>query len=53
MRYSPEKKESVLKKMMPPSNRSISQLAQEEGISEAKLYNWRSDAPIQRDIDSR
>jgi len=44
MRYSPERKESVLKKMMPPSNRSISQLAQEEGISVATLYNWRSEA---------
>jgi transposase-like protein len=44
MRYSPERKEAVLKKMMPPRNRSIYQLAIEEGISEATLYNWRQQA---------
>lgn len=44
MRYSPERKEAVLKKMMPPDNRPISQLAVEEGISEATLYNWRNEA---------
>jgi len=40
MRYSPRRKEAVLSKMMPPHNRTIRQLAQEEGISEATLYNW-------------
>lgn len=44
MRYSPERKEAVLKKMIPPHNRSIKQLAIEEGISEATLYNWRQEA---------
>ena len=44
MRYSPERKEAVLKKMMPPHNRPIKQLAVEEGISEATLYNWRTEA---------
>lgn len=44
MRYSPERKEAVLKKMVPPHNRSINQLAKEEGISEATLYNWRNEA---------
>ena len=44
MRYSPERKEAVLRKMMPPHNRSITQLAIEEGISEATLYNWRKEA---------
>lgn len=44
MRYSPERKEAVLKKMMPPHNRTIKQLAVEEGISEATLYNWRQEA---------
>ena len=41
MRYSPERKEAVLRKMMPPHNRSVRELAREEGISEATLYNWR------------
>ena len=44
MRYPPERKESVLRKMMPPHNRSVKQLAQEEGISEATLFNWRKQA---------
>ncbi len=44
MRYSPERKEAVLKKMVPPRNRSVKELAAEEGISEATLYNWRKEA---------
>ena len=44
MRYSSERKEAVLKKMMPPHNRTIKHLAVEEGISEATLYNWRQQA---------
>jgi transposase-like protein len=44
MRYSPERKEAVLKMMMPPHNRPVKQLAIEEGISEATLYNWRQEA---------
>jgi transposase-like protein len=44
MRYAPERKEAVLRKMMPPHNRSIKQLAQEEGISEATLFAWRKQA---------
>lgn len=44
MRYSPERKEAVLKKMTPPNNRTIKQLSKEEGISEATLYNWRQEA---------
>ncbi len=41
MRYTPERKEAVLRKMLPPHTRSIPELAEEEGISEATLYNWR------------
>ncbi|SHO51475.1 Transposase [Desulfopila aestuarii DSM 18488] len=44
MKYSQERKEAVLRKMMPPHNRSISQLAKEEGISDPTLYNWRNEA---------
>ena len=44
MRYSKERKEAVLRKMMPPQNRSIVELAKEEGIAEATLYNWRREA---------
>ena len=44
MHYPKERKEAVLKKMLPPNNRSIKALAAEEGISEATLYNWRKAA---------
>jgi transposase-like protein len=44
MQYSKERKEAVLKKMMPPHNRSIVALAREEGISKATLYIWRRQA---------
>jgi transposase-like protein len=43
-RYSDERKEAVLRKMLPPHNRPLAALAAEEGISEATLYNWRRDA---------
>lgn len=44
MKYSKKRKEAVLKKMMVPHNRSIKDLAEEEGICEATLYNWRNQA---------
>ena len=44
MRYPKERKEAVLRKMMPPHNRSVPELAEEEGISEATLYIWRRQA---------
>ncbi len=44
MGYSLERKEAVLKKMLPPNNQSIAALAKEEGISDATLYNWRHQA---------
>jgi transposase-like protein len=46
-RYSEERKEVVLRKMLPPHNRSLKALALEEGISEATLYNWRRRARAQ------
>ncbi|MFC3120008.1 transposase [Agaribacter flavus] len=44
MGYPKERKEAALKKMMPPNNQPISQIAKTEGISEATLYAWRADA---------
>jgi hypothetical protein len=42
--YPKERKESILKKMMPPNNCSIEQISKEEGISTATLYLWRKQA---------
>ncbi len=44
MRYPEERKQAVLAKLCPPSNRSVREVAAEEGISEATLYNWRRQA---------
>lgn len=47
MGYPKERKEAVLNKMMPPHNKSIPDLAEEEGISTATLYHWRNEARLQ------
>jgi transposase-like protein len=47
MRYSPQCKEAVLAKMRPPQNRSVPELAEEEGISTATRYKWRREAQEQ------
>lgn len=39
-----ERKQAVLKKMLPPNNMALRQLSQEEGISEATLHKWRTAA---------
>ncbi len=44
MAYAKERKEAVLKKMMPPHNMALSVLAEQEGISEGTLYLWRQEA---------
>lgn len=46
-RYSLERKTSVLKKLLPPHNLSLAEVAKSEGISEATLYNWRTQAKHQ------
>lgn len=43
-RYSPERKEAIIQKMMPPLNTPISKLVTETGISDATLYTWRKEA---------
>jgi transposase len=40
MRYSVAFKESLIKKILPPENRSIRSVAMEAGVSEQSLYNW-------------
>lgn len=39
-RYSLERKEAVLKKLLPPENQSVPVVSEAEGISQATLYNW-------------
>ena len=42
--YSPERKEAILQKMAPPHSQTVAELASQEGISTATLYNWRKAA---------
>lgn len=44
--YSEDRKESVLKKMMPPINVPVSQLVKETGISDCTLYTWHKEARL-------
>lgn len=39
-RYSPERKEAILRKVLPPQSRSVSEVANEEDIPYNTLYTW-------------
>ena len=42
-RYSPEFKEALVRKMMPPENVPIMRLAEESGVSYVTLAKWREE----------
>mgnify|MGYP003545288815 len=44
MYYSQELKDSILRKILPPNNKSITKVAKEEGISEQTIRNWQKQA---------
>jgi transposase-like protein len=44
MGYSTERKQAVLRKLLPPYNRTVADLAKEEGVSTAAIYQWRKAA---------
>jgi transposase-like protein len=41
--YTEEKKQSVLKKLLPPYNVAIPELSRAEGMPTTTLYSWRSE----------
>ncbi len=43
-KYSKELKESIIARMLPPSNISVPELVREAGIPKDTLYTWRSQA---------
>lgn len=47
MAYSKERRAAVIAKMLPPASVAIPVLSRQEGISEATLYKWRSEARAQ------
>ncbi len=40
-RISVERKEAILKKLLPPYSMSVKEVSEDEGISTAPLYHWR------------
>lgn len=47
IRYSKERKDALLKKLLPPYNLSVAELSRQEDISLATLYNWRKQAKLE------
>lgn len=46
-RYSEERKQAVLSKLLPPLNMTVAEVSRVEGIGLQTLYNWRSKAKLQ------
>ena len=44
MHYSQKLKDSILRKILPPNNESITKIAKEEGIPEQTIRNWQKQA---------
>ena len=44
MAYSIERKEAILKKLLPPINQIVAEVARAEGLSVNTLYQWRDKA---------
>ena len=42
--YSKERKEAILKLLLPPHNLTVAEIAKQENISNKTLYNWRNNA---------
>lgn len=43
-KYSEKFKNSIISRMMPPQNESVSAIARETGLSEGTLYKWKKKA---------
>jgi transposase len=43
-KFSEEFKYSIVRRMMPPKNESVTTIARETGLTEATLYNWKKNA---------
>lgn len=55
MKYSQRVKESALRKVLPPENRSVPEVSREMGISEQTIYNWKRQAKtgtLSSDVES-
>lgn len=39
--YSPQFKEQMVRKLMPPSNQSVAQVSRDSGVAAPTLYSWK------------
>jgi len=46
-RYSAERKVNILKKLLPPHNKPVAEVSEQEGIGKGTLYNWLNQAKEQ------
>ena len=44
MVYSPELKEAILRRLLPPNNESVTKISKEEGIPAGTLTRWKNEA---------
>lgn len=44
MRYSKERKDAVLRRLLPPEDLSVVKVAKQEGICPSTIYKWRDEA---------
>ena len=44
MRYSPELKEAILRRILPPNNEPITKVAREERLPGQTIHTWRDKA---------
>ena len=44
MVYSPELKEAMLRRLLPPNNESVTKISKEEGIPQGTLNRWKNEA---------
>lgn len=51
-RYSAQRKQAIINKMLSPDPVPVPQLAKEEGISDVTLYTWRKQARTERQLVS-
>ena len=47
-RYSEERKQVVLSKLLPPLHMTVAEVSRTEGIGLQTLYNWRDEAKLKR-----
>jgi len=46
-RYSEERRQAVVAKLLPPHNLTALVVAEQEGISVATIYKWRKEMPVE------